>query len=119
MQYKWGSGESGQVWRGFPKKSDFTLLHNGITLGYREILEGISMNANLGAEDRLMRAAIGILVVIGVFISPPNMFTSPVLYYAMLVVGVMALINSVTGLCLIFRILGLNSCKGAKNQNAG
>jgi hypothetical protein len=74
------------------------------------------MNANLGAEDRLMRAGIGILIFIGTLISSPQMFTSPMLYYGMLVIGGMSLINSVTGLCLIFRILGLNSCKGSKTE---
>ncbi len=74
------------------------------------------MNANLGVSDRLMRAGIGILVFMGVFISPAHVFTSPVLYYAMLVIGVMSLINSVTGLCFIFRIFGLNSCNRSKTD---
>jgi len=67
------------------------------------------LKANLGSTDRLMRAGIGILALIGVFISPVHVFTSPVLYYAMIVVGVVALINSVTGLCVVFRIFGLNT----------
>lgn len=68
------------------------------------------MNTNLGIGDRLVRAAIGLLVLLGVLVSPPDMFTSSVLYYLVLVIGTMALINSITGLCVIFSLLGLNTC---------
>lgn len=74
------------------------------------------MNANLGVSDRLVRAGIGILIIIGVLISSPQIFTSPVLYYGMLVIGGVSLINSVTGFCLIFRAFGVNSCNRPKQK---
>jgi len=68
------------------------------------------VKSNLGLQDRLVRAAIGVLVLVGVLITPATNFTAPVVYYGAIVIGVMALMNSLTGLCVIFRLLGMNTC---------
>jgi len=74
------------------------------------------MNSNLGLQDRLVRAAIGLLVLTGVLVSPMAQFTSPVVYYGAIILGVMALLNSVTGLCVIFRMIGVNTCTRPKSK---
>lgn len=76
------------------------------------------MRSNLGVQDRLVRAAIGLLILAGVLISSPEQFTAPAVYYGAIVLGVMALLNSVTGLCIIFRIIGVNTCPRT-NSKAG
>ncbi len=68
------------------------------------------METNLGTTDRLMRASIGILVLVGVLISPVDVFTLPALYYGAIVVGIIALLNSMTGMCIVFRLIGVSTC---------
>lgn len=75
------------------------------------------MRTNLGFEDRCVRACIGALMLLGLYVSPVDVFTSPALYYGAIVLAVMALLNSITGLCFIFRLIGLNSCPRSDDKN--
>ena len=68
------------------------------------------MKSNLGTQDRLMRAAIGILILVGILTSPTDIFTFPALYYGTIVLGVMSLFNSMSSICIIFKIIGMNTC---------
>jgi len=64
------------------------------------------MQCNIGTEDRVIRAIISmVLIVLG--ISTKNLF--------MLILGVFTLFTAISGWCMMYAILGMNTgCKKKK-----
>lgn len=69
------------------------------------------MTANVGTIDRVLRAALGIVLLYLVFISGLPLFAEPLFKYGALVVGVVMLATSTLKLCPLYSIVGIKTCK--------
>lgn len=70
------------------------------------------MNKNVGNIDRGIRGLIGVALMVVFFVAPP---ASPVLFYGILVVGLVMLATAVFGWCPPYSIFGINTCSAKKD----
>jgi membrane protein YdbS with pleckstrin-like domain len=70
--------------------------------------EGSRMTKNVGTVDRAMRALVGILALAGAFALG---WFSGWMVWAAAVVGVIMLVTAAVGMCPIYRLLGINTCR--------
>ncbi len=69
------------------------------------------MKANIGTTDKAMRISIGlILMMAGIVASIGTTFT-----VILMTTGFFTLMTSVFGFCLLYRLIGINTCKMEKN----
>ncbi len=59
---------------------------------------------NEGSVDRIIRAILGIGLIIGGF------FLSGVLKIILIIIGIVLLITAITGFCGLYALLGINTC---------
>jgi uncharacterized membrane protein len=72
------------------------------------------MEQNVGGLDRTARLVAGpILAVVGILILLDIVATSPLLGGALVLVGAVFLGTGLTQMCIIHRVLGINTCKRA------
>ena len=65
------------------------------------------MKANIGTTDKAMRISVGlILMMVGILASMGTTLT--VIFMA---AGIFNLMTSVFGFCLLYRLIGINTCK--------
>ena len=65
------------------------------------------MTRNEGTADRLIRGALGlILLALALFGS----LSSTAVYWGALIVGLVLVVTALTGFCGIYRLLGVNTC---------
>lgn len=65
------------------------------------------MKANEGSVDRYLRMALG-LVLFALALMFPHLGFLTVLFW---VLGGLMVVTSVTGFCLLYQLLGMNTCK--------
>jgi membrane protein YdbS with pleckstrin-like domain len=70
--------------------------------------EGSRMTKNVGTVDRAMRALVGILALAGAFALG---WFSGWMVWAAAVVGVIMLVTAAVGMCPIYRLVGINTCR--------
>jgi ABC-type transport system involved in cytochrome bd biosynthesis fused ATPase/permease subunit len=70
--------------------------------------EGSRMTKNLGTVDRALRALVGILALAGAFALG---WFSGWMVWAAAVVGVIMLVTAAVGMCPIYRLVGINTCR--------
>jgi len=69
------------------------------------------MKANVGTTDKAMRISIGlILMMAGIVASIGTTLT-----VIFMTTGFFTLMTSVFGFCLLYRLIGINTCKMGKN----
>ncbi|WP_018689523.1 YgaP family membrane protein [Ahrensia kielensis] len=68
------------------------------------------MTANLGTLDRLLRALVGIILLVVPIISNLAIFDSIAVTVIAAVAGVVMLTTSVIRFCPIYRIFGIRTC---------
>ena len=69
------------------------------------------MKANIGTTDKAMRISIGlILMMAGIMVSMGTALT-----VIFLTAGFVTLLTSVFGFCLLYRLIGCNTCKMERN----
>ncbi len=71
------------------------------------------MKANVGGIDRILRSLIGIVLLSAGFLAG---LASPWNYVAM-GAGVVMLITSLTGFCLLYPILGISTCSKCDSES--
>ncbi|MCB1508075.1 MAG: DUF2892 domain-containing protein [Hyphomicrobiaceae bacterium] len=71
------------------------------------------MSANVGTIDRILRAVIGVVLLLLAFASGLPLFDAPVVKYVAAAVGVVMLIVAATRICPFYSILGIKTCKTA------
>jgi hypothetical protein len=64
------------------------------------------MTKNEGGIDRLVRAIVGIILIVAAFKLDANGLT--VVFY---VVGVVSIITAITGFCAFYKIFGISTVK--------
>jgi hypothetical protein len=66
------------------------------------------MTKNMGSLDRALRALVGILALAGAFSLG---WFSGWMVWAAAVVGVIMLVTAVVGMCPLYRLVGINTCR--------
>ena len=69
------------------------------------------MTPNVGTIDRILRAALGAVLLYLAFASGMPLFASPLFKYGAAIVGIIMLATSTLKMCPIYAILGLKTCK--------
>ena len=69
------------------------------------------MTTNVGTIDRILRAALGVVLLYLAFFSGLSLFAAPLFQYGAAVIGVVMLATSTLKMCPIYSILGLKTCK--------
>lgn len=70
------------------------------------------MTVNVGTIDRILRAALGVVLLYLAFFSGLSLFAAPLFKYGAAVIGVVILATSTLRMCPIYSVLGLKTCKG-------
>ncbi len=65
------------------------------------------MILNVGQIDRVLRLALGALLILAPFALAPEMFVDPALKYGALVVGGVLAATALVRFCPIYRLLGV------------
>jgi Protein of unknown function (DUF2892) len=65
------------------------------------------MNANVGTTDKVIRIGIAVVALIAAF----SVGATSGLGIGLIVVGVIMVVTAVTGMCPIYRLFGMNTCK--------
>ncbi|MGJ8596299.1 YgaP family membrane protein [Sulfitobacter sp.] len=69
------------------------------------------MSVNVGDIDRILRALLGLILILAPLLNMPAMWSSAVLAYGSMAVGLVLLATAVLRFCPLYRILGLSTCK--------
>ncbi|GFE65518.1 YgaP family membrane protein [Litoreibacter roseus] len=69
------------------------------------------MTANLGNVDRLVRILVGLALIVAPLLNTPPIWSSAVLAYAVMAVGLILAATAVFSFCPLYRILGISTCK--------
>ena len=69
------------------------------------------MSPNLGNIDRIVRALVGIVLVVFPFMSTTALFQSGMAQWISVLVGVVLLATSSMRFCPAYSLLGLRTCK--------
>lgn len=69
------------------------------------------MTTNVGSIDRILRAALGIVLIYLAFFSGIALFDAAIYKYGAAVIGVVMLATSTLKLCPIYSLLGLKTCR--------
>jgi hypothetical protein len=65
------------------------------------------MEKTVGSTDKIIRIIIGIILLIIAFALP----VGAVLKVILVIFGIVALITAISGLCPLYSLLGINTCK--------
>jgi len=68
------------------------------------------METNVGNIDRILRAVLGIVLVLAPFVLNMPLFDSAVATAISVIVGLVMLGTAATRFCLLYRVLGTNTC---------
>ena len=69
------------------------------------------MTANLGSPDRLIRAILGIALIILPLLNIPAKWSSAVLDFGSMAVGLILILTALFRFCPLFRLVGISTCK--------
>ncbi|EAP79768.1 MULTISPECIES: DUF2892 domain-containing protein [Alphaproteobacteria] len=69
------------------------------------------MTTNVGTIDRILRAALGVVLLYLAFFSGLPLFAAPLFKYGAAVIGVVMLATSTLKLCPLYSIFGIKTCK--------
>lgn len=69
------------------------------------------MTTNVGTIDRILRAALGIVLLYLAFFSGIALFDAALFKFGAAVIGVVMLATSTLKLCPIYSVLGLKTCR--------
>jgi hypothetical protein len=68
------------------------------------------MTANVGSADRVLRALLGIVLILAPFVSGAAIFQGALMWVSV-IVGAVMLFTAVTRFCLLYRVLGISTCR--------
>ncbi|MBD3665425.1 YgaP family membrane protein [Sulfitobacter aestuariivivens] len=69
------------------------------------------MTANLGSPDRLLRAILGIALIVLPLLNMPAIWSSSALAYGSIAVGLILVLSALIRFCPLYRIFGVSTCK--------
>lgn len=69
------------------------------------------MQVNMGTVDRVIRSILGLVLVLAPFITSWGLFSSQWAVYASVLVGVVMAGTAIFGVCPLYSLIGVNTCK--------
>ena len=69
------------------------------------------MTTNVGTIDRILRAALGIVLLYLAFFSSFPAFAEPLYKYGAAIIGIVMLATSTLKICPLYSILGVKTCR--------
>lgn len=69
------------------------------------------MHANVGTIDRLLRLALGVILILIPFVIAHPMVDTPVVRFGVPAVGVILILTALFRFCPLYRIVGLRTCR--------
>jgi hypothetical protein len=69
------------------------------------------MNANLGNLDRAIRIILGLALIVAPLLNIPAVWSSAVLSYGSMAVGLVLVVTGLFRFCPLYRIFGISTCK--------
>jgi hypothetical protein len=69
------------------------------------------MTANIGTIDRILRIVLGLVLIALPFISGLSLFQSGIAVAVSVILGIVMLATSATRFCLLYRLVGIRTCK--------
>lgn len=69
------------------------------------------MTANLGSPDRLIRAILGIALIILPLLNIPAIWSSAALAFGSMAVGLILILTALFRFCPLYRLVGISTCK--------
>ncbi|MGV6802758.1 MAG: YgaP family membrane protein [Ruegeria sp.] len=69
------------------------------------------MTSNVGSIDRVLRAALGLVLLYLAFVSGLEQFAAPLLKYGAAIVGVVMLSTAAMKTCPLYSVFGIKTCK--------
>jgi hypothetical protein len=65
----------------------------------------------MGTTDRVIRGIVGVLLILLPFLTGWGMFSAQWAVYLSVLVGLVLTGTAVFGMCPIYRVLGINTCR--------
>lgn len=69
------------------------------------------MTPNVGTLDRLLRAALGLVLLFLAFLSGLPIFEASLVRYGAAAIGVVMLVTSTLKICPLYSIFGIKTCR--------
>ena len=69
------------------------------------------LHPNIGSADRILRAIIGLVPIVGTLIPSLPLASAPVLQAIAFIVGLVLLLTAVVRFCPLYRLIGVSTCK--------
>ncbi|OKL43331.1 YgaP family membrane protein [Pseudovibrio exalbescens] len=69
------------------------------------------MTTNVGTIDRLVRALIGIVLIVAPFTSALALFAEPLYRYGSVALGCIMLVVAATRFCPLYALFGFKTCR--------
>lgn len=69
------------------------------------------MRPNIGYADRILRAIIGLALMVGTFLPSMPLAGAPVLQAIVFTVGLVLLLTAAVRFCPLYRLIGVSTCK--------
>lgn len=69
------------------------------------------MIANIGTTDRVLRGALGALLILAALFSGMGMFDAPVWKYGAVVVGLVLIATAAMRFCALYTLFGIKTCR--------
>ncbi len=66
---------------------------------------------NVGKFDRILRAIIGVVLIVAPFATNMSLFSSSAMTYGSVIVGAILVATSIFSFCPLYRLIGVNTCK--------
>ena len=68
------------------------------------------MSINIGMTDRIIRAVLGIVILIAPFILNFAIWANPLYKYGAVIIGLILLTTSIVRVCPLYAISGIRTC---------
>lgn len=72
------------------------------------------MKPNVGTIDRILRLALGLVLLYLAFLSGLPLFDAPLYKYGAAIIGIVMLVVAALRICPIYAILGIRTCPAAR-----
>lgn len=69
------------------------------------------MSANVGNIDRIVRALLGLALILAPFLTSAAIWGDPLYRYGAIIVGAVLLLTSAMRFCPAYRLLGIRTCR--------
>ncbi|HEY9040151.1 MAG TPA: DUF2892 domain-containing protein [Roseovarius sp.] len=69
------------------------------------------MTINMGTADRVIRAIVGLVLILAPFMTSWAVFSTQWVMYLSIVIGIILAGTAIFGMCPLYRIIGVNTCR--------